>query len=236
VSQTAGNEGSAGRDARASEHQRQTLLGVLGQYLPEVYRYVEHRIQYCMAPGDLLPGELAANDVVDAVLLQAYRRYTRDPDSTRDIKSWLMRLADDRLESEVEGLKQAREIAPVHIEDDVPETPPQQYVSNLDDDKLDFDQPDEDLKLEDVVPDIEVPTPEGIVEPQELRQCVRTSLATMPRDWTRILLMRFVDGLRVREIARVAGRPEADVNRTLESARAYLREKLLEAGCTLKAA
>jgi DNA-directed RNA polymerase specialized sigma24 family protein len=61
-------------------------------------------------------------------------------------------------------------------------------------------------------------------------------LATMPRDWTRVLLMRFVDGLRVREIARVAGRPEAEINRTLESARAYLREKLLEAGCTLKAA
>jgi len=47
-------------------------------------------------------------------------------------------------------------------------------VSTLGDEILDFYQPDELLTLEDVIPDLEVSTPEQATE--ELRRCVRTAL------------------------------------------------------------
>ena len=47
-----------------------------------------------------------------------------------------------------------------HIGDDVPETPPAEAVSTLGDEILDFYEPDEDLKLEDIIPDFDAPSPE----------------------------------------------------------------------------
>jgi hypothetical protein len=42
---------------------------------------------------------------------------------------------------------------------------------------LDFYQPDEDLKLEDLVPDAHVPTPEQILESRDLQRYVNQTLA-----------------------------------------------------------
>src|SRR3989442_13115201 len=44
---------------------------------------------------------------------------------------------------------------------------------------LDFYQPDEDLRMEDMVPDIEIPPPELIAETEELRRCVRAALSDL---------------------------------------------------------
>jgi DNA-directed RNA polymerase specialized sigma24 family protein len=79
--------------------------------------------------------------------------------------------------------------------------------STLGDEILDFYQPDEDLKLEDIVSDIEVPTPEQSVEAKELQKLVRSLLAQMPREWRRALLLHYV-----------GWRPEAEVAKAPQQA------------------
>jgi hypothetical protein len=70
----------------------------------------------------------------------------------------LIGLAVERLGAEVKRSK-AERAGGVHIEEDIPETPPTEEVSTLGDEIMDFYQPDEDLKLEDIIPDMTAPTP-----------------------------------------------------------------------------
>jgi actin-like ATPase involved in cell morphogenesis len=97
---------------------------------------------------------------------------------------------DNQTAVDVHVLQGERELArdnelTVSIEEDIPETPPTQEVSTLGDEILDFYQPDEDLKVEDIVPDLEVPTPEQVMETKELQTCVREALLELPRQWRR---------------------------------------------------
>jgi RNA polymerase sigma factor (sigma-70 family) len=119
----------------------------------------------------------------------------------------------------------------VYLEDDVPETPPAEAVSTLGAEVLDFKVADEDLKVEDVVPDLEVPTPEDELARKELRICVNAALNEMPRQWQRALRLRYVSGMKGAALARALGASEPDTGRILERARAFMRQRLVEAGC-----
>ena len=89
--------------------------------------------------------------------------------------------------------------------------------------------------MEDIVPDIEVPTPEQEVEREELRQCVRGAFNTMPADWRRVLLLHFIQGLTAAKVAERVGKTEPEIERILDDGREYLRQRLIATGCTFKA-
>ena len=94
---------------------------------------------------------------------------------------------------------------------------------------MDFYQPDEDQKLEDIIPDMTASTPEQILENRELQRYINRTLATLPRVW-RAFALHYVEGMPVAEIARMIQRAESEVERHLEYARDYLRQRLSEAG------
>jgi RNA polymerase sigma factor (sigma-70 family) len=212
----------------AQERTRELFVGLIDQHLKKLYNFVRREIAYYQANGDLLPGELTAGDVVDAVVLRAYDEFAKKQ-TNLDIDSWLIKLAIEQLESEVSRLSAEREKL-VHIEEDIPETPPTEEVSTLGDEIFDFYQPDEDLKLEDVVPDIYIPTPEEVAESRELQRYVNRTLAGLPKAWRRVFVLHHVEGLSVAEISHVSGMTELEVKRYLEYAREYLRQRLIESG------
>ena len=216
-----------------AERNRAQFFSLMGRHLEDVYPLVRHLLAHAEAVGDLLPGELTPEDVVDAVILRAYREFVKVPPE-RSIRRWLVGMAREHVEAEVKRLRAWRARTPRRTEENVPDTPPAEWVSTLGDETLDFHEPDEDLKLEDVLPDLGVPTPEEEAESGELRGCVRAALATMPREWRQTLLQRYVEGLSGTELAKAIGRPELDTRRILEHARQYLRQRLLESGCAVK--
>jgi len=203
------------------ERTRETFFSLVTPHLDRLSHFVRHVIRYSEAMGDIARGELTAEDIVDGAIVRAYRDF-RKGRSIPDVRSWLIRAAIDELDREVRRSELERELT-VSVETDIPETPPTQEVSTLGEEILDFYQPDEDLKVEDIVPDLEVPTPEQILETKELQTCVREALMGLPRQWRRALLRTYVEGKSKGESARI-----------LEHARSYLRQKLLEAGCTFK--
>jgi RNA polymerase sigma factor (sigma-70 family) len=170
---------------------------------------------------------VAVEDVVDDVFLSAYREFVKEPPACR-LGGWLIERARQYLAAETKRSRSERKRA-VHIEEDVPETPPQQFVSTLGDEILDFHEPDEDI-----VPDLAVPTPEQEAEATELRRCVDEALAELPSTWRRAVLLRHVNGLAGTALARAVGRPEAETDRMLDHARAYLRQRLVESGCAFQ--
>jgi ribosomal subunit interface protein len=212
----------------AEERERELFSTFAERHLKNLYNFVRREIAYCLATGDLPPGEVTAEDVVDATLLQAYREFVKDP-ARREIRSWLIGLAVEKVEAEVKRSK-AERAGSVHIEEDIPETPPTEEVSTLGDEMMDFYQPDEDQKLEDIIPDMTAPTPEQILESRELQRYINRTLATLPRVWRRAFTLHYVGGVTVAEIARMTKGAESEVERHLEYAREYLRQRLREDG------
>ena len=153
------------------QRNRETFFALVTPHLDRLYHFVRHVIRYSEAMGDVGRGELTAEDIVDGAIVRAYRDFRKGL-SIRDVRSWLIRAAIDELDREVQRSERQRELA-LSIDQDIPETPPTEEVSTLGDEILDFYQPDEDLKMEDIIPDIEVPTPEEEAETSELRRCVK---------------------------------------------------------------
>ena len=214
------------------QRSREMFFALVGPHIKRLYHFVRHVLAYREAIGDLRLGELSADDVVDAVLVRAYQEFITHP-PPRKLKGWLIGLAREQLAADVRRLMAWHERTPVHTEDDVPETPPEEFVSRLGEEILDFYEPEENLKVEDVVADLDLTTPEEQAETDELRWCVDSALAGLPREWREILLLRYVEGLSGPELARVAGKPPAEVERLLDQTRQYLRQRLVESGCTL---
>jgi RNA polymerase sigma factor (sigma-70 family) len=217
--------------APAEQREQEMSSASMGRHLKGLYHFVRQQLAYLEATGDLVPGELTADDVVDTVLTRAYPQLPAAP-SARQVRRVLLRLAREYLREEVTRLQSWRRRTPVRTEQHVPETPPLEYVSRLGEEILEFYQPDEDLKVEDVLPDYKAPTPEHVVEFEERLWCVDTALAGMPEEWREALLRRYVGGLSEAEVATAMGKPEPEVRKMLDQGRERLRQRLVESGCT----
>jgi RNA polymerase sigma factor (sigma-70 family) len=212
------------------QRNRENFFPLMGRHLPSLYHFVRHQVAYFEAVGDLKPGELAPEEVVDAVVGRAYKEYPSAP-SGRALRRRLIQLAREQLRDEVARIKAWRRRTPVHTEDDVPETPPEQAVRSLGDEILDFYEPDEDLKVEDVIEDLDVETPEEVAATHELQSCVDAALAGLPEEWRRAVTLYHVEGLSGDELARALGKSRSESEHLLEHARAYLRQRLTESAC-----
>lgn len=218
--------------SRAEQRTRGEFVELVSPHLERVTEFVRRVVRYSEATSDLAQGEVTAEDLVDSALVRAYREFASGS-RARNVRSWLMRLALDQLRTELKRTHSERERT-VSIEEDIPETPPAEWVTTLGEEILYFYQPDEDLKLEDVIPELEVPTPEQVTETREIRQCVSAALSSISDEWRRIFLLHYLVGLTAGQLARASGRTERDINDILEHAREYLREKLIHSGCSIR--
>jgi RNA polymerase sigma factor (sigma-70 family) len=217
--------------AMSEQSNRESFFFQVNRELKGLYRFVRHQLAYFESVGDLIPGELSPEEVVDEVLLSAYREFVKNP-AQREMRAWLLQLARKQLAAAVKRSRAERNLT-VHIEEDIPETPPTEEVSTLGDEILDFYQPDEDLKLEDIFPDVDVSTPEDFVAAkEELLRCVNAALAGMPKEWRRAFRLRHAEGLTDEELAEALQKAAPEIERILEYARQHLRQSLIESGCT----
>ena len=225
----------AASPAPREQRSRELFFELVGPHLTRLSHVVRHLLRYHEATGDLRPGEVASEEVVDAVVVRAYRGFVRQSPQ-RPLKRWLVGLAREEVARETRRQKSWDSRAPVHTEDDVAETPPEEAVSRLGEEILEFYEPDQDLRVEDVVPDLDLVGPDQQAESDELRWSVDAALAGLPREWREIVLLHHVEGLSGAELARVAGKSSDEVEHVLELAREYLRQRLVEAGRALRAA
>jgi RNA polymerase sigma factor (sigma-70 family) len=199
-------------------------------HLKPLFNFVRREIAYREAIGDLAYGEVGVGDVVDEVLARAAEQAARNA-AKRNVRASLIKLALEQIKAAVRRSRSERSRR-VSTDTDVPETPPMQQVSTLGDEILDFYEPDEDWKAADVIRDRDVPTPEQVLESRELQQYVGRILAQLPRAWRLAFTLRYLESLPLSQIAHITARPTSDVRTDLKHARAFLRERLLEAGFT----
>jgi RNA polymerase sigma factor (sigma-70 family) len=217
----------------SDEDIREKFFILVSRHLKQLYEFVRHQLAYLESMGDIGRDDLTAKGVVDEVVIRAYREFVRDP-SERDVGNWFIELAKKQLNADVERLKTVRGHEPLHIEEDIPETLPSEEVAMAGDEIFEFYQPDEDWKLEDVLPDLSIPPPDQAIELRRLWRCVDEAMVGLPEQWRRAFQLRYVDELSFAQVANDIGTTVAEVERMLEHARQYVRQRLVESGCRFK--
>ena len=207
--------------------EREFYLALIQPHLKKLYNFARRKIAFYLATGDVLPGELTPEEVVDAVVPQGAHAFaSRPPHLTVD--RWLFTLALAYFASEVRRLK-AERASTLRVEATAPAEPAKEVATLEGDDEIyAFYQPDESVRLEDLVPDPHVPSPEQVAESRDLQRYVNQTLAQLPQAWWTAFVLHHVEGFTVPEIAHMTGSTEDDVDRALVSTREFLRQKLLD--------
>ncbi len=207
-------------------YEAKALTDLILPQLKKLYNFVRREIIYHQLIGDIEPYDLTITDIVDETVLFAVRNFDQKLDSF-PLDRWLYRIALDILEREVEEIKAERE-ARVPVETEIPEPEPTEAISTLGSEILDFWQPDETLKLEDLVPDDKMPTPEEILTRQEIQKYIHQTLSQLPKGWRESFILYSVEGFSLEEVAWVRRKSVDEVRKEIQSAREFLQAKLEE--------
>ena len=92
------------------QRSREMFFSLVSPHLSKLYHLMRHVIHYSEAMGELTRGELEPEDVVDSTLVRAYREFLKGY-PPQDIRSWLIRVAMDVLDAEVDLRKRDRDLA-----------------------------------------------------------------------------------------------------------------------------
>lgn len=213
----------------------QQARGIIETLLPKVEAVAQRELAYLHAAGDLPRDYPTLHDVVDEAIVQAEVEWQSVPEEKAAYFGLLKHLFAV-LDHEVANSRQFGEFvsldAPVEADaQDVAEAMVEEEV-------FEFYQPDDTLRLADIIADSQHPDAATIAEQEELVD--RSSefafafdlLKDMPRLWRRIFLLIRVDGLdasSVSEILLIPGK-EDTVQRWLIQAEAFIAAHLEEAG------
>jgi RNA polymerase sigma factor (sigma-70 family) len=177
-----------------------------------ITNYARRELQAHEALGEIPPGELAPEDIVDVALLDALQHASEAPSDR--LYPWLRRFVRRAIEREArQRQRQPREVSL--------ETP------------LGTQWPDEGRhgpprRLVDVLPDPTSPIPEQVVESEEFQEILIRLLNELPRSWREPFILHVRDGLPPSRIAKLEGLPIMVVRRRIELAREFLRTRLAE--------
>lgn len=169
-------------ESRANGRLRRDALHALEEQRQPLQDFVRRELAYHASMGELPPGRLSVNDVIEAVVQRAEQERT---DSRRDARGWLTGLALNVVDA---ALAQGRGRGRA------------------------------------------VPSPEEILERADMHDDITRTLGTLPRAWRRVFVLHAVEGLTLREVARILGRSRASVDADLNHAREFLRQRLVDAG------
>ncbi|MGX6570408.1 RNA polymerase subunit sigma-28 [Cupriavidus necator] len=191
--------------------------------LPEFKRFVQRELAYLQARGELAPGDPELDEVIDESLVRAYKDLAQHPRKLEPL-AWLYQIALSRLGEEVTR-RQAEAGRWVSLEAKLPV----QLGEPQGDDEILFEywQPDEVLRLEDVLPAHDG-TPEEEVSAVEMRRLATALFADMPTSWRRALELCRAEALPLATAAQVLGASEQEVESWLLHADAFLKARLTD--------
>lgn len=186
--------------------------------LPRLARYVARQISYRESQGQLLPQQVAVDDVISEAISKALEEHD-DPPERMKLEPWLYRLANqaiDRLSS----------------------PNPEEYRVERDSTAgdgdgraghgsvIEFNQPNLPIRDDYAVPDQASNSPEELAARQELISLVETTLRSSGPNEREAFILFTVEGFTVEEIADITNRSAEQVRNSIRSAREHLQRVL----------
>ncbi|GAB4235606.1 MAG: hypothetical protein Kow0032_20200 [Methyloligellaceae bacterium] len=214
------------RDER-EETRRETYFNLIEDHLDAVYNFVRRELTYLEASGEVPPGALNVEGLVDAVILAGLERFEQRP-TEFSAGAWLFQLAVETVEAEAQRVRQILPQPALALEESPPE--PAEEPTEKDQEFYEFYQPDEALRLEDLLSDETAASPEDEVSRRELQLVLQRAIADLPSRWRHALALRVFEGMQPEEAAWTLGMSEAELKNACEQALAFLGARLAQAG------
>jgi RNA polymerase sigma factor (sigma-70 family) len=181
--------------------------------------------------GALEPGEIVPAEVVDEAILRIYQRLSEGKTQV-DLEHELIReiIAVAKAFAKEVQTTRSREVS---IDVPAEAIPDPEKVSTLGEEILYFYQPDEVVKLEDVIADPNAFTPEQVVESEELQKLLYTFLSELPADERNAFTLVAIEGFIPEEASMVMQKSAEAINQLVRQAEEELRNKLSQAEKTM---
>ncbi len=191
-------------------------------YLDDLYDFAVREITYLQATDDLRPDDLLPDELVDSVVVSSYEKQAEKPDDM-DIRAWLHQLAIDILDEQTAKSQEQRKA--ISLETVIPD-------EDIDTDLYEFYQPDDVLKLEDLIGAPEtLPEVEASQVLAEQAQA-QPAIAHLPRTWRRAALLRHASQFSVPEVAAIMRLDQAMIEDLLHTTARFLTERTDRTGLT----
>ena len=195
------------------EESRDRFSARLRLVLQDLHSHVTRLVRFAQLAGDVQPDYLKPAEIVDDVILRAYERI-REQASEEISPQFLYTIADGIICDEINNYAETAEKT-VSIEDKVPPQSPHWEVNDLNDEILEFYQPEEMLIYADIMPDTHVPDPVRMLGEEEQMQEISMCLSRLTPAARSAFLLNRVEGFEVYEIALMQDRAEEEISRDI---------------------
>jgi RNA polymerase sigma factor (sigma-70 family) len=196
--------------ARAGD--RVAFMALLERQLDALYRFAARELRYHEALGDLLPGEVPPEEIVDEVALRALRRAPRMPRQV-SFRGWLRLLALRAIDDRVRRLRRQHTMEAVSLQQPV-------RTGQRGDEYFQLDYAP---TWADILP-APVPTPEQMVVLRETLQELEQALTKLPPDQRLAFVLHAIEGVGYAEIAAITHQTRGEVKAAYHAAREALRQ------------
>ncbi len=210
--------GSTGSD----REQQKDYADLVKPHLPELYHFIRRELAYHQALGDLSPSDIRADEVLDAAVVRGLEAFGERPQHL-EILPWLAGMALQVIQEEMDA-RQVRDRR-VSTEDFAPADA--MDISDDEDTRMyEFYQPDEVIRMEDIIPDPESSNPEQAEAIRERAILVHRTLALLPPAWRHALVLADVHGMKESELADILHQTPERLQQTRACAEAFMRDWL----------
>ncbi len=184
-------------------------------HLDDLYHFAVHEITYLQAIGDLVADDMLPDELVDAVLVSAFEQQNEKPENL-ETKAWLYQLAIDILDKEIEESRQRRK--QISLETVIPD-------EDIDTNIYEFYQPDEVLKLGDLI-GVSESVPESEKDQAMVEQTLaQPAMSSLPRDWRRAAMLHYGLGFSLAQVAAIMRMEQAAVEDLLKLAVRFMADR-----------
>ncbi len=200
------------------EETQELYLDFIEKHFQRFYNFAYREIRNRIYQGLLKPGELMVQDVLDEAVLKISEEV--EPNfNEKEVREKIYRTIESIIKRKVKEIRFRR----VPLEKTV-------EVHDLDTELYEYYQPDDVVKIEDVIPDPNSPEPEDWYEEEEIEETVDRVISLLPNRWRQALQLVEMEGFTPEEVSMIQGVPPEVVKQEVENAKQYIREKLQDYG------
>ncbi len=213
--------------AAAPEVQQQVEVS-LASLLPRLESWLRHELTYLRASGLLAEDYPTLADVRDEMYVRIQRHWDELPHDEDGLYRAAIRVTTEILEEETQRLRAAEQM--VSLDDEVPEDAMDQAEDMVEEEIGEFYQPDEDLHVEDLIADTEIPGPEESARAEAVDACYEL-LGALPSLWRRALTLVYREGLPPEVVAKqILEIGEDELRQVLALGERFIGDHLTERG------
>lgn len=193
------------------------LESAISTHLDKIENYIRRELYHRALVDHFPPGVLQPQALVDEVFLDVSSRVRSKPENV-SMEQWMFQMARDTVSRKIEELEKNRDQP--HLEEAA--EPPERW----DDEVLNFYQPDEALRLEDLVRDNHSDSPEELLAREETEEAVQKIIAGLTPSVRESFVLFALEGFNSDEVAMITGKAPDQVLNDVERARSHLRQHL----------